>query len=540
MSYLIRRRYVGLGLFTVLIFGSIFVLFGVNKVNLFPSDQTEVYIGRVMLPQGSDIKSTNEALRIISNTINESNSKYVDQIVTKSGLDAVGPNDPKEKVGENVGQFLVWVNDYTKNEVDATFMINKLNGTELPSEFGKIDLAFQAMENGPPVGSPVEGVFRSGNDENLDKVVSHILTTLRETKGIKDVDVNDVEGEDVINVKIDYLLADRLGLNVSAIGNTIRTAFSGQIVGDITQNDKDVDLFLRVQAENRSKISDLENLRVRNFKGDLVPLKLFAKFEKNKPEKYLKRYDYKRARTITANIDESIMTVPKANKVMDDAYWSLKKQYPDVTLTYGGAGESTKESMSSLAEAMVLALVGIFSLLVFLFKSYLKPVIIMTTIPLGFVGISLAFFLQSIPVSFMAMIGIIGLGGIIVNSGIVLVSFIEDMKEETDLPLKEILIKASGIRLRAVIVTALTTVSGLLPTAYGLGGADKFIIPLAMAMAWGLVSGTVLTLIWIPCAYAISEDIIYVFDKFIRRKKSKKIMNGSSKESMKLGGQHGK
>ncbi|GAB4421031.1 MAG: hypothetical protein OHK0056_31770 [Bacteriovoracaceae bacterium] len=106
----------------------------------------------------------------------------------------------------------------------------------------------------------------------------------------------------------------------------------------------------------------------------------------------------------------------------------------------------------------------------------------------------------------MALIGIIGLGGIIVNSGIVLISFIDDMKKEGKLDLRTILVRASGMRLRAVIVTSLTTISGLLPTAYGIGGSDALLIPMTMAMAWGLTSGTILTLIWIPPAYAILED----------------------------------
>lgn len=518
MSVLIRRRYVGLVLFTALIAGSLVVLVKFNKINLFPSDQTEVYIGRVALPQGTDINSTSDALGIVSKHINEKYGDLVDQVIAKAGADQVGPNDPKGKVGENIGQLMVWVNDYTRDNIDATKMIADLNAVALPEAYGQIDLAFEAMENGPPVGSPVEGVFRSGHEKNLAKVVEAIRDELAQTKGIKDVVINDVFGEDVINVNIDYKIADRLGLSAAAIGSTIRTAFSGQVVGDITLNDKDVDIFVRLTENSRKKMSDLENIRIMNTKGDLIPLNVVASFKMSEPEKYLKRFDFKRSRTITANIDEAIMTVPIANKIMDDAYWKLKKQYPDVNLTYGGAGESTKESMESLAEAMVLSLVGIFALLVFLFKSYLKPVIIMTTIPLGIVGFSVAFFLQGLPVSFMAMIGVIGLGGIIVNSGIVLVSFIEDMKETTDLPLKEILVKSSGIRLRAVIVTALTTVSGLLPTAYGIGGADKFIIPLAMAMAWGLVSGTILTLIWIPCAYAIVEDFIYMVDKLLGRK----------------------
>jgi multidrug efflux pump subunit AcrB len=113
----------------------------------------------------------------------------------------------------------------------------------------------------------------------------------------------------------------------------------------------------------------------------------------------------------------------------------------------------------------------------------------------------------------MALIGVIGLGGIIVNSGIILISFIEQMKVETTMALDEILVKASALRLRSVLVTSLTTISGLIPTAYGIGGSDFFIIPMAMALAWGLTTGTILTLIWIPPAYAISEAVTSLFRK---------------------------
>jgi len=140
----------------------------------------------------------------------------------------------------------------------------------------------------------------------------------------------------------------------------------------------------------------------------------------------------------------------------------------------------------------------------------------MSTIPLGFIGFSVAFFLHQRPVSFLSVIGIIGLAGIIVNSGIVLISFIDEMRKKDTHTLHEVLVKASSQRLRAVIVTSLTTISGLLPTAYGIGGQDQMLIPITLAMAWGLTSGTILTLVWVPCAYAIIEDLA----SFLKRKKS--------------------
>jgi multidrug efflux pump subunit AcrB len=158
-------------------------------------------------------------------------------------------------------------------------------------------------------------------------------------------------------------------------------------------------------------------------------------------------------------------------------------------------------------------LLGIFGLLVLLFKSYLLPGIIMSTIPLGFVGFSIAFFYHQKVISFLAVIGVIGLSGIIVNSSIVLLSFITELRDTTDWDLEKILVKASGLRLRAVVVTSLTTVSGLLPTAYGIGGSDQLLVPMTLAMAWGLTSGTILTLLWVPSAYAILEDILGLFRK---------------------------
>jgi multidrug efflux pump subunit AcrB len=173
--------------------------------------------------------------------------------------------------------------------------------------------------------------------------------------------------------------------------------------------------------------------------------------------------------------------------------------------------------MESLANAMVLALVGIYAIMVYIFRSYLAPVLIMTTIPLGLLGMSISFWAHDKPVSFLAMIGVIGLAGIIVNNGIILIDFINQMRDEGKLALREILIKAPTIRLKPVMATSLTTMGGLFPTAYGVGGEDAMLVPLTMAMAWGLTTGTILTLVWIPSGYAIIEDMMNQVRKLIAR-----------------------
>ena len=141
----------------------------------------------------------------------------------------------------------------------------------------------------------------------------------------------------------------------------------------------------------------------------------------------------------------------------------------------------------------------------------------MTTIPLGLLGMSISFWAHDKPVSFLAMIGVIGLAGIIVNNGIILIDFINQMRDEGKLALREILIKAPTIRLKPVMATSLTTMGGLFPTAYGVGGEDAMLVPLTLAMAWGLTTGTILTLVWIPSGYAIIEDMMTQVRKLTAR-----------------------
>ena len=132
-----QKRYLALFFFVGLIFSSLVILVKFNKVNLFPSDQVEAYIGRVMLPQGTEIKTTKKP----SPKYQKLKADFPDNInyaVAKAGRDAVGPNDPKEKLGENVGQIMVWVNEYTKNEVAADKMLSQLNAVALPNGFGEI------------------------------------------------------------------------------------------------------------------------------------------------------------------------------------------------------------------------------------------------------------------------------------------------------------------------------------------------------------------------------------------------------------------
>jgi multidrug efflux pump subunit AcrB len=518
MDFAVRRRYLVMFVFSGIIIGSFALMAFGNKFVLFPADQTEIYIARFQTERGSPVEKTTESLKQLTAQVKEKLGEDAKHLVGFSGRSKVQLTDPKAEDGNNVGILFIYVSDYAKFNLAHTVVLGKLREIKLPT---LKTLTFEAQINGPPVGDAIEGTFRSNSTEDLDNIISEIIGEMKQIDGIMDLKVDDVYGDQEVYLDIDYARADQLGLNVNLIGQNIRAAVAGNIASQVTLDNKDVDLEIRYEKDNRSKLEDILAVKVADNRGNLVPISNVAQVRVENGTPNIKRYDFKKSKTLLGNINEETMTSAVANRHLAKIFDKIKSKYPGVSLKFGGAAESTKESMESLASAGLLAAIGIFAILVFLFKSFLRPVIIMMTIPLGLLGLSIAFatpILSGYPdraraISFLALIGIIGLAGIIVNSGIVLISFIDELRQKGELDLHSILVKASGMRLRAVLVTSLTTISGLIPTAYGIGGTDAMLVPMTMGMAWGLTSGTILTLIFIPCAYAILEDLFNLVGK---------------------------
>jgi multidrug efflux pump subunit AcrB len=222
-----------------------------------------------------------------------------------------------------------------------------------------------------------------------------------------------------------------------------------------------------------------------------------------------KHYNFKRAITITAEVDVTQVTSAQLNQKIKAFAQKSGAQYPAVAASFGGEEESTNESLASLGFALLLALIGIFATLVFTFRSFTKPLLILSSIPLGLIGVFYAFAADQRPLSFIAFIGVVGLTGVVINSAIILVDYIEELRKEREgeMSLPNILSLASGRRLRAVLATGLTTVVGLVPAAFGLGGYDPILVPITLALSWGMIVGTVLALIWIPVGYLVLDDI---------------------------------
>ncbi|MFH1654235.1 MAG: efflux RND transporter permease subunit, partial [Pseudomonadota bacterium] len=281
----------------------------------------------------------------------------------------------------------------------------------------------------------------------------------------------------------------------------------GIIASTVTRYGEEINVRVLFSEKNRGNLAVLDQLMISDKRGNLIPLHKIALVKKEPGPKDRKHLDFQRAITITADVDTKIITSVKVNKLLRNKFKDLSLNHPGYRLVFGGEERDTRESMESLFISLIIAIFCIFAILVTLFNSLTKPFLVMLSIPFGFVGVILGFTLHGKALGFLAMIGSIGLVGVVVNASIVMVTFIDQLRKEGGLSFHECLIKGSSLRLRPVVLTTITTVSALFPTAYGIGGWDPILVPMTLALAWGLMFGTLSTLILVPCSYAALDDI---------------------------------
>ena len=216
------------------------------------------------------------------------------------------------------------------------------------------------------------------------------------------------------------------------------------------------------------------------------------------------RRDRERSLTITADVT----TEGNAREIMQQViarFADIGARYPGTAITYGGDQEATRESMESLVEAMALSFLIIYFLLAFLFRSYAQPIVVLASVPFGALGVFYGFAIIGEPLSFMTMLGVLALSGVAVNDALVLVDFINQHRREGHSVLESVK-RAGAVRMRPVVITSMTTIGGLLPLAFFSSGQARFLAPMAMALVFGMVSATLMTLVLVPVGYMILED----------------------------------
>ena len=396
--------------------------------------------------------------------------------------------------------------DHEKMEVTALKKVNR--------RFEKID--FEQLGGGPPVGAPVQVEIRGDNFDTSLEIADKIKDILGKIDGVYDIRDNWEEGKEEFHTQINEQRAAMAGVSVAQIASSLQTAFEGRVSTSIKEAKEEIDIRVIFPKNLREDISSLRKVKIRNQYGRLVPIQELASFSKAQGVPLISHADFRRTVYVKGNIDETRNSSVAANQELFKYIPDISKDYPGYDVVAGGEYEDTQESLDGLIFSGFSAVLGIGLILVLLFGNLRSPRVIMSAIPLGFIGVVFAFFihkmffLPNLVFSFLASMGIVGLTGVVVNDSIVLVDFITKLRY-SGMNKIDAIIGGCLTRLRPVILTTITTVFGLLPTAYGLGGDDPFLKPMALALSWGLAFASLITLLVTPTYYAIWEDRGFVF-----------------------------
>ena len=508
LETVLRRRYVFL--LATAVFAAGTVVFGILFVKfiLFPQGGIEIIVITAEAPPGTGVAEMSKKLEGIERAVGGLSSKELDTFTTVAGIKGMSALDPSTVVGTNYGTIVVYLTPAQRRNREADQITEELRQKSRQSAASFVKLEFSPVRSGPPVGKPVN-ISIQGEDRNvLRKISGEYKHELSRIEGLKDVKDDHQEGKRELRVLVNERTAAMAGISVYDVATTIRSCYSGTVATTIKKGDEEIDVRVIFPERLRQSTRSLRTIAVANQFGNLVPLSQVARVESARGVFSLNRTNWRATISVTADIDEKArgVTSLSVNRSLITRFADVERRFPGYTVRYEGEFKDTQESVNELGRSFLIAALVIYILLVGIFRSLAHPLIIMSVIPFTFVGITWIFFFHGLPLSFIALMGVVGLTGVVVNDSIVLVDFIK-REREGGTSVHDAIVRAGVTRLRPVFLTTITTFLGLIPTAYGIGGDDPFLRPMAIALSWGLLFGTVVTLVGTPILYAIFADI---------------------------------
>ncbi|MFC1510619.1 efflux RND transporter permease subunit [Candidatus Omnitrophota bacterium] len=413
-------------------------------------------------------------------------------------------------VRENNFRILFEIVPKEKRKKSADQIIEQLKkGTEGFAGFEKLN--FRKSRWGHASGSAIELLVQQNDDDLREGIVADLMRKMNEEGALENVEVDGDMRIDEYRIDIDRDKVKRLSINPMDIASTFRAALEGSILYEFTGTDEDVQVRFSIIDEAKDDIEKVLNLPVENKGNYLVPLRDVVYVEKVKVPNSITREGLKRTTNIDADLKKEAQVTPLdlAAHFEKDIFPAVMAQYPTTTLSFVGEIQNTRESKADLMNAVILVVFLIFIVLAVLFNSLIRPLIIMLAIPFGAVGIIFAFWLHGKTLfGFFAAIGALGLAGVVINDSIIMLVKLdrEYTKSKDKKESNKRIACISKTRLRAVLLTTITTVAGVLPTAYGFAGYDAMLAEMMLALTWGLLFGTLITLVLIPCVYSYVQD----------------------------------
>jgi len=509
LSKTLHWRYISLATsISVLLLTIGLVRSGIIKFEVFPKLDGFVMTATAEFPSGTPPEVTRRAideieaalLRLEKKTTTRSGDPLVEDRLTLVGQTL----SDMPKVGPHYGSVQAILLDSEQRGIHTEELMVRWE-KEIGLLPGIKSLTFTGMEAGPP-GDPIE-VWLQGHD--MDEILSaadELMERLRKFDGVYQIRTDFSPGKNEMRLRLKPE-ARTLGLTVEDLARQIYAGYYGDEALRLQRGRDDIRVKVRYTADERSRLSDLNQVRIRTAAGYEVPLMSVADVTFAPGYSTITRTDGMRRVAVSAGVDTHKANANEIFAELSANYFPrLKQRHPGLFVDLQGEQKKMRESFSSLFIGFPLAVLGIFVVIATMFRSYAQPFVIMFTVPFGIIGAVLGHLLLGYDLSIMSIFGMVALTGVVVNDAIVLIERINE-NLACGMPFFDAILKGGARRFRAIFLTTLSTVGGLAPLIMETDFQAKFLIPMALSIAAGVAFATILTLVLIPSLLAILNDL---------------------------------
>ncbi len=470
------------------------------KMDFFASDTLRIFYVSVEMPTGTSVQKTLEKMQEVEAVVRKNTSEAeVRSVVSYAGQLY---NETEVLFGDQYGQVLASLNPAKPQfrHVDDVVEDMRADIMKVP---GTANTSFFKIAGGPPTSKPISVKVRGDDFDEILAAVQDLRKYLTTVPGVSDISDDASRGRPELGLHFDPAALKDTGLSPALVARNLRLMVDGEIVA--TMQDKGEELEVRVRARP-SVEDDMGNILQPPLAlegGGEAPMNELLLPEKRKGPGSIRHYNFRRSITVEAELDDAVMDTVKANAMINKAWeQGLGDAHPNINLDFTGELDDIQESLDAIKKLFLLGIGLIYLIIGTQFRSYFQPLMILITVPMAFTGVIAGLLISQNPLSLYTLYGVVALAGIAVNAAIVLIAA-ANVRMERGMTSTHAAIYAARRRVVPICISSLTTISGLVSLALGLGGKSLIWGPVATAIVWGLAFSSVLTLFAIPVLYRV-------------------------------------
>ena len=470
------------------------------EIDFFASDPIRKFYINIEMPPGTTLEGTLETtIKIEDISRNLLSEKETRALVSYAGQMFT---ETEPFFGNSYGQIMVSLNPDTDNNlrhVDTVLDEIRAAVSDYP---GPINISFFRLAGGPPVTKPISVKVRGDDLQQIKTATIALKEILEDIPAVQDITDDSSKGRNELNLVFDSYAIQNSGLTPAEIARNLRLLVDGEVVASMQHLGEELEVRVKAKPRELHNVESLLYTQIALPNGDIRPLSYFLTDKTGKGPGNIRHHNYRRAITVEAGLDKKQMNTVQVNDLIKQRWLEISDQFTENDLDFTGELDDIEESFNSMLTLFLFGLLLIYAILGTQFKSYFQPLIILSTVPMAFTGVTIGLLITNNPLSLYTMYGVVALAGIAVNAAIVLISAANE-RLKMGMSITHATIYAARRRIIPILITTFTTIAGLSSLALGLGGESLIWGPVATAIVWGVGFSSLLTLFAIPLLFRL-------------------------------------